>query len=303
MKITLHPDIAAEIIRRVLNGVDHRDVVVDLIDGIFVSEAIEFFKRIVQAKIDNASITMDWYRRHFLDEGLDKGDFATNAGLNLKTIGNKRGTQRKEIIIEESLEHFEKLVQLVESLNDDSVNIDLSLSIRGVAVRLNLNESLIVINALAVKRATIRGGAWSSSGKLVEGPLMETLCRLFRVDDQYFTKSIIGDKQLREVDYYLLPPSGEQLKCEMKLMGKGNPESADAVIARGSSVFVASTLSDTNKTQLDSLRVHWTELQTKNGFLRFEKTLEAVGIPHTKLERKDDYTDEIDRAVRAVFEK
>lgn len=39
-------------------------------------------------------------------------------------------------------------------------------------------------------------------------------------------------------------------------MGKGNPESADAVIARDSKVFVADKLSDLNKKQLDTLKVN-----------------------------------------------
>ncbi|MEJ7700895.1 MAG: hypothetical protein WKF71_14795 [Pyrinomonadaceae bacterium] len=46
-------------------------------------------------------------------------------------------------------------------------------------------------------------------------------------------------------------------------MGKGNPESADAVIARDSRVFVADKLSDMNKRQLNSRKVDWIELRAK----------------------------------------
>ncbi len=45
-------------------------------------------------------------------------------------------------------------------------------------------------------------------------------------------------------------------------MGRGNPESADAVIARDSRIFVADKLSDTNKAQLNSLKVEWVELHS-----------------------------------------
>ena len=168
-------------------------------------------------------------------------------------------------------------------------------------MHLNLEESLVVINALAVRRAAIRGGAWSAIGKRVEGPLMETLCRLFKVDSERFARSIPRGRSLREVNYYLLPPDGSQVKCEVKLMGMGNPESADAVIARDSKVFVASTMSDTNKTQMDELGVLWTELQTPNGFLRFGDTLRQLGIPYTDLPVKADYTEEIENAVQATF--
>ncbi len=301
MPITLNISAAAEIIRRALSGGDHRDVVIDMIDALFVSEVVSFFEEVVRAKIQNRSVDLNWYKSRFLDSSLNKDDIAWNAGLNIKTINNKRQTTRKEIVVEESLIHFEKFVDLVESLSDDTVDINLSLTLRGVTVHLTLNESLVVINALAVRRAAIRGGAWSAAGKQVEGPLMEALCRVFEVDTRYFTRSLADDGSLREVDYYLLPPDGSQAKCEVKLMGTGNPESADAVIARDSSVFVASTLSNTNKTQLDELGVLWTELQTKSGFLRFQRTLDQLGIPYSKLPDKSDYIPHIESAVQDTF--
>jgi hypothetical protein len=66
-------------------------------------------------------------------------------------------------------------------------------------------------------------------------------------------------------------------------MGIGNPESADAVIARDSSVFIADKLSVTNKRQLDSRNVHWVELRSKDGFMKFENVLKNLGIPTNPL--------------------
>ena len=66
-------------------------------------------------------------------------------------------------------------------------------------------------------------------------------------------------------------------------MGRGNPESADAVIARGSAVFVADKLSGgTNKPQLDSLGVAWVELYGEDRFQRFAAALDKFGIPRAK---------------------
>ena len=301
MPINLQQEIVIEVIRQALSGQDHRDVVVDKIDEAFVQEVVAFFERVVLAKVRNEDISVDWYKEHFLDESLDKDDIAWNSGLNLKTIGNKRGTQRKSVVIEEALIHHDKFVELIDSLADDDIDIDLSLTMGSVTVHLTLNETLVVINALAVRRAAIRGGAWSAVGKRVEGPLMETLCRLFKVDAERYTRSLPRGRSLREVDYYLLPLDGSQAKCEVKLMGMGNPESADAVIARGSKVFVASTMSDTNKTQMNGLGVLWTELQTENGFLRFGETLRELGIPYSELPVKSDYTQDIERAIGATF--
>lgn len=263
---------------------------------------MQFFEQVVQAKLRRESISIDWYRNHFLDSGrFGKDDIAWNGGLNLKTISNKRKSAKLAIVIDEAVAHHDKFLALVEELQDSEIDVDLSLTLRDVTVHLNLNESLVVINALAVRRAALRGGVWSTAGKQVEGPLMETLCRVFGVSERHFTRSLDNDGSLREVDFYLHPPTGESAKCEVKLMGQGNPESADAVIARESRVFVASTLSDTNKTQLDGLRVLWTELQVPGGFLRFAQTLETLGIPHTKLDAGSNHSDQIERAINATL--
>jgi hypothetical protein len=83
----------------------------------------------------------------------------------------------------------------------------------------------------------------------------------------------------REIDFYLTE-SKNLYKCEVKLMGRGNPESADAVIARDSKVFIADKLSDTNKSQLNSLKVEWVELRNEIGYKRFKNVLENLKIPH-----------------------
>ena len=79
-------------------------------------------------------------------------------------------------------------------------------------------------------------------------------------------------------------------------MGRCNPESADAVIARDSKVFVADKLSDTNKKQLNSRKVEWVELRSDGGFRRFETVLDNLKIPHEKL------PENIDRKLEAVFQ-
>lgn len=292
----------AHLIRRILTGQDHRDIIIDAIDGLFVSDVVQFFEQIVHAKLGHESISTEWYRNHFLDHGrFDKDELAWNGGLNVKTISNKRKSTRREIVVEEAIAHHDKFLALVDELQDSEIDVDLSLTLRDVTVHLNLNESLVVINVLAVRRAALRGGVWSTAGKQVEGPLMEVLCRLFGVHERHFTQSLENDGSLREVDFYLHPPQGESARCEVKLMGQGNPESADAVIARDSRVFVASTLSATNKTQLNNLGVLWTELQVRDGFLRFAKTLESLGIPHTNLDDGVDHSDKVDRAINETL--
>lgn len=306
MTITLTEKVAQAIITKLIKGEDYRIEVVALINAEFLQYTIDFFKKVIDAKMKSQNITADWYKKEFLNEKLSSEDIAINSGLNKKTISNMYNSATKEIVIEASKEHYDQLYQTIQSLVDgeEGLNITLTLKFKGVSVDLNVSESLIVINTLAVKRAALRGGLWSTAGKRVEKPLMLTLCKLFGVSDKNYAIVVKSKKQIseidfeREIDFYLLR-NGNRYKCEVKLMGKGNPESADAVIARDSKVFVADKLSETNKKQLNSLKVEWVQLREKNGFTRFEKVLEHLKIPHKEF--KGDVNKNLQNIYKEIF--
>ncbi len=109
------------------------------------------------------------------------------------------------------------------------------------------------------------------------GLKMTTLCALFQVPQKYYDQGNLPESQ-RESDFYLFNDTGEGFPCEVKLMGKGNPESADAVYARGSRVLVANTLSDLNKEQMDANGIFWVELKEIDDYKRFEQVLNALSI-------------------------
>ena len=190
----------------------------------------------------------------------------------------------KEIVIDASNEHYDILYQSISNLIENQPDIDLSLTIkfRGVSVELNINESLIVINTLAVKRAALRGGLWSTAGKRVEKYLMATLCKVFSVPFEHFDQSKIPIS-MREVYFYLIK-NNKYHRCEVKMMGRGNPESADAIFARESNVFVADKLSDLNKHQANKLKVKWVELRNEDGYKRFATILKELDIPFKNFE-------------------
>ena len=302
--MTLTDQIIKNIITRVLKSEDYRIEIVNLINAEFLQFSIDFFKKVVNAKLNSEDITIDWYRQHFMAATLPADDIAINAGLNKKTISNMYGSATRSIVIEASNEHFETLYQSIQTLVEIEEEIDLTLTIKlkGVSVDLNVSESLIVINTLAVKRAALRGGLWSSAGKSVEKHLMLTLCKLYKVpesnyDATHFVKDK-GKKVDREIDFYLI--NGEQkYLCEVKLMGKGNPESADAIIARNTNVFVADTLSGQNKNQCDQLGVYWIALRDRNGYQRFGQTLQALGIPHQPY--SGNLTNDLPKIVDSLF--
>lgn len=301
--MTLTEQVTKNIISRLIKGQDYRIEVVALINAQFLQFAMDFFEKIVQAKLRNKDV-IDWYKKEFLNPKLSSEEIAINSGLNKKTITNMFNSATKEIVIDASNEHYEILYNSISQLIENQSEIDLTLTIkfRGVSVELNINESLIVINTLAVKRAALRGGLWSTAGKKVEKPLMQTLCMLFDIPKENYAIHLKGAKAKqedeldfeREIDFYLIS-NGQNHKCEVKLMGKGNPESADAVIARDSKVFIADKLSDLNKTQLDSLKVNWIELRSENGYQRFEKALQNLGISYNK------FSGDIDKKLTEIF--
>jgi len=305
MTMTLTEQVAKNIIKKLMDGEDYRIEIVTLINAEFLQYTIDFFKKIIDAKLKNKGIDLDWYKKEFLNKNLPAEDIAINSGLNKKTISNMYNSATKEIIIEASNEHYDTLYQTIQSLVDgeEGLNITLTLKFKGVSVDLNVAESLIVINTLAVKRAALRGGLWSTAGKRVEKPLMLTLCELYGVSEKNYKIKVKSKIQTdedfeREIDFYL-SNKGKDFLCEVKLMGKGNPESADAVIARDSSVFVADKLSDTNKKQLNSLKVGWVELRDKEGYKRFNKVLDDLNIPHKEF--KGDANKELEKIFTKIF--
>lgn len=295
--MTLTDSVTKKIIVKLIKGQDYRIEIVTLIDAEFLQYAIDFFKRVIDAKLRNQDVTVDWYKKELLNSELSSEDIAINSGLNKKTISNMYNSARKKIVLEASIEHYDTLYQSINSLleNDSSLNIKLTIQFRSVSVELNINESLIVINTLAVKRAALRGGLWSSAGKQVEKPLIKTLCKLFNVPVRYFDQSQLP-ASMREVDFYLFGNRpGDRFRCEVKLMGKGNPESADAVVARDSKVFIADKLSNLNKRQLDDLGIEWVELRSERGFERFGTVLRRLNIPF------QDFYGDIDSRLSQVF--
>ena len=294
MRIT--EQVVKNIIKKLLKGEDHRIDIVTLIDANFLQFIINFFKRVVDAKLKNKNIGRDWYKMAFLDPNLPAKEIAINSGLNKKTIHNMFNSSKKQIVIDASNRHYDLLYESIKSLIDIEHDLELTLTIKfqGVSVDLNISESLIVINTLAVKRSALRGGLWSEAGKKVEKPLMQSLCQLYRVPGKYYRSEVKLEKLKvneleREVDFYLLK-NQNKYKCEVKLMGKGNPESADAAFARDSKIFIADTLSEKNKQQLDKQKIEWVELKNDNRFKRFAAILDRLKIPYTKLSGNIDET-------------
>ena len=145
----------------------------------------------------------------------------------------------------------------------------------------NSFESMILAKNIGILHGKIRGGAWSALGKNVETSLMITLCNIFSVSSKnYSLKNYdhLSNDTEREVDFYFIDNDKNEYKCEVKLMGKGNPESGDSVFARGTKVFVADKLSSTLKNQLSDNNILFVELHQKRGFMKLYDVLKGLNI-------------------------
>ncbi len=303
--MTLLPEVAKKIIIKLLNAEDYRSEIFVIINNEFFNYSLNLLKKMKEKKL--TSTNENWYRDNFLNHSLQKDEIAINAGLNMKSISNAYNTTQKEIVIKASNDNYETINQLINELTTiENMNFSLEIndSETNETILLNTFETMLAINNMAVKRAAISGGAWSTAGKRVEKPLMETLCLLYGVDKENYSITYKGTQAQfdgnfeREIDFFLIKDDNHY-KCEVKLMGNGNPESADAVIARGSKVFVGDKLSVTNKAQLDTLGVEWVMLREENGFKRFKTVLENLNIPHTDL--NENYMENIDNILEQVF--
>jgi len=103
--MTLTEQVAKNIIKKLLKGEDYRIEVVSLINAEFLQFSIDFFKKIIEAKLNNENITSHWYKDEFLNPNLPKEEIAINSGLNMKTISNMFNSTKKEIVIDASNEH------------------------------------------------------------------------------------------------------------------------------------------------------------------------------------------------------
>ncbi len=277
-------------VSKLLCGNDYRDEVINAVNAEFFDFTLKFFHEIVDAKFYGHDINLEWYREHFIDgDNVSPEDAVIYAGLNRKTITNIYGSSSREVMIDAARNNFAYLRALLDELENDSQNdlaVSISISRNYVTVRLSLTESLLVINALATKKLQIRGGAWSAIGKRVEKPLVDELCKRAGVPEEFIDRRTFHrDRNLpydRETDYRLKSIAGETYRVEVKLMGRGNPESADMTIARDTDIFIADTLSEQSQSQLKERGTEFLTLRDNHRIIQdFTEILDRLNIPHS----------------------
>lgn len=78
--MTLTEQVIKNIIKKLFASEDYRIEIVTLINAEFLQFAIEFFKKIIDAKLNNEDVTVDWYKQEFLNRRLPSKEIAINSG-------------------------------------------------------------------------------------------------------------------------------------------------------------------------------------------------------------------------------
>lgn len=63
--MTLTDQVVKNIIKRLIKGQDYRIEIVALINAEFLQFAIGFFKKVIEAKLANKDVSIDWYKKSF----------------------------------------------------------------------------------------------------------------------------------------------------------------------------------------------------------------------------------------------
>ena len=141
--MTFQNEVIVKTVERLLKGEDYREEIVNSINAVFFDFTIEFFKNIVEAKMNDRGITLDWYKKYFINSDYFSADEAAiYAGINKKTITNIYGTATKKVVLDVANHNFEYLSGVIGELEKDTssgigINIKISLSLAIVASALS----------------------------------------------------------------------------------------------------------------------------------------------------------------------
>jgi hypothetical protein len=276
-----------------LSSESHRPYLVALKTKIY----IDFFSSLLDEIGLNEDATTS-FKKILIDDQPDLDNKLWYSGINHKTVGDTYGSQGVPAKERALKEIGSNIRQIVRESRTSLKSITLEYN-QGKIVTLNSEELLSLFLAISTRHASLKGGFASSFGKKVEKLFLITICKIFRVsDDNYYAYDIQDEEGFnRETDFYFVN-NDKKFKCELKMMGKGNPEGADSLYARDTSIFIGETLSDTNKKQCEKNNVHWIELKN-SGWKRFGEVFKKLGI---KAEFDPDYEKKLDSILNSIID-
>lgn len=83
--MTFETEVVDSTVNKLINGQDYREEVIRSINAVFLDFTINFFKEIVKAKMNSEGITLDWYKKYFINScNFTADEAAIFAGINKK---------------------------------------------------------------------------------------------------------------------------------------------------------------------------------------------------------------------------
>lgn len=278
------------IIKQILNGQHYRPIVDSAKDLEFLEIIDNFFKQLARRKMRGQPLTEEWYQEIFPFD-----DIAFH-GENLSTTSQVQIIHTplvsKNPILDSLKTYYDNLPPIFEISigRGNDVETEITIKLQSISIHLDLSEFSTITRILAAKRKRLNDEITNQ----IERYLMLTLCKLFKVGEKNYR--LAGKtEQRREIDFVLIDTYANEYPCEIKLMGRGNPESADVIIARGTKIFIAETLLDLHRQQLTHLGVDWVALRSPNRLERFQDILDRRGIPF------EPFTGDLDQRLTEIF--
>jgi len=274
------------IIKLIFEGNSHRPYLVSEKSSIY----LEFFSKFIEEinDVENTSNNRSFENIYLRDKSVEEKLW--HNGLNKKTIGDTYGSQSQKIM-QKAIEEIGPIIRglitdMPTSLREVSFKFKSKDSKNEEVYNLSSTDFFRLLLAVSTRHAALKGGFASTFGKQIEKSLLLTLCRVYQLDEKNYHAWDMPDEAdfNRETDFYIVDNRGRKHKIEMKMMGRGNPEGADSLYARGTKIFIADTLSETNKKQCDKNNVFWIELKDL-GWKKFEEVMKALEI-RTNFDKK-----------------
>ncbi len=185
-------------------------------------------------------------------------------------------------------EVFNDIGTSVKATND-RVSLDLAQPEGQIIVGL-LGEALLQSLDIIMRRLS----------KRLELPLMLTLAKLYQVPAIHYAGTAMAAKT-EDVSFCFISRSGVELRCELKLMGKGNPESTESIFSDNSNIVIVDKASETERCELHQFRKHWVELGVAEGYKRMFTVFTYLDIPCSEFD--GDLDTALDSIIPAVFEE
>lgn len=229
-----------EIVLALLRGEDYREYVLAQIQSDFVTTVFDLTQKVFRAR--STSQSDDWWDVELIKNSTNKRELCWFGGVNTKTVKNRTGSESRNNCLEMAMLNTSGLDKLFDQMASDTYPlITIHIENDGQSLNLTPKESMRLFNTISAMRSTLRGGAWSKIGHVIQRPLLRAMFILLGLPPNTYEIDPRGadERQIDAIIFYRY----NVIRVELKLLGIGNPELADQALARPIQLFLADRIS------------------------------------------------------------